>query len=174
MSGMEVVLSMRNYMDEKLKEMLLEMIELEKNNQDIDYLDQRDILLYLFTDPENIEVLQLAKSQIAEESFKDQYLKKIYDNYMENHRLGKPIDILSIAIDIDDIKCQKALAAIAQIRVNRGHVHSCLKDLLIKIKEKRKNAIKEALKLIVTSGFCDDDVVLEIAHEFEKLRASPY
>ena len=104
------------------------------------------------------------------EYFRLQAARILFEKYKTAVKEGRPRDLLSMAIDIDQAEAQLFLAEILQKKVNREKAVPCFIETLEKMLERHWMQQREDIKLTIYSGRCSEEEVLLLAKKFDQLR----
>ena len=141
------------------------------NEVDPDRILEADLLRWLFLMGESCpELLSIAEVNLKPEDFRVNAAKGLYEKYLAAAKKGKPRDLLTLAIDLDQAEQQLFLAEFLQKRVNRDRATTCFLDTIQKILERNWMQKREEIKVKIFSGTCSEEEVLELAREFDKLK----
>ncbi len=138
---------------------------------DPDRILEADLLRWLFlmgdTHP---ELLSIAEKNLREEHFRVQAARLLFEKYKTAVSEGRPRDLLSMAIDLEQAEAQLFLAEILQKKVNRERAVSCFIETAQKMLERHWMQEREDIKLKIYSGRCSEEEVLKLAKQFDSLR----
>lgn len=132
---------------------------------DPDKILEIDLLRWLFLmgqqDPNLIELCVL---NLKEEDFKVISCKKLYSKYIESYSQKKPLDLLSLAIDLEE---QMFLSEVLQKKINKEKAKSDLLQTIEKILMRNWFEKKEEIKTKINSGIHSEDQMMHLAKEFD-------
>ncbi len=138
---------------------------------DPDRILEADLLRWLFLMGESCpELLPLAEKNLQEGHFRLNAARILFDKYKAAAKEGRPRDLLSMAIDLDQAEAQLFLAEILQKKVNRERAVPCFIETIEKMLERHWMHQREEIKLKIYSGRCSEEEVLLLAKQFDQLR----
>jgi len=137
---------------------------------DPDRVLEADLLRWLLLMGESVpELLKIAERNLQGEHFRLQAARILFEKYGNAAREGKPRDLLSLAIDLDQAEPQLFLAEILQKKVNREKAMPLFIETIEKILERNWMQEREEIKLKIFSGKCSEEEVLTLAKQFDQL-----
>lgn len=138
---------------------------------DPDRVLEADLLRWLFlmgdTHP---DFLPLAEKNLTLEHFRLQAARHLFEKYKTAVLEGRPRDLLSLAIDLDQAESQLFLAEVLQKKVNRERASACFLETIEKMLERHWMQQREEIKLKIYSGRCSEEEVLNLAKRFDQLK----
>jgi DNA primase len=117
----------------------------------------------------NPELYKIAELNLQGVHFRAAAGKGLFEKLM-NAPKEKPIDLLSLAIDLESPEQQLFLAEILQKKVNRERALACFLETVQKMLERHWMHEREAIKMKIYSGQCSEAEVLELARKFDDLK----
>lgn len=137
---------------------------------DPDRVLEADLLRWLLLMGESVpELLNIAERNLKPEHLRLQASRILFEKYSHAVREGKPRDLLSLAIDLDQAEPQLFLAEILQKKVNREKAMPFFIETIEKILERNWMQEREEIKLKIFSGKCSEEEVLALAKQFDQL-----
>jgi DNA primase len=130
----------------------------------------RWLLLMSETQP---QFITLAKANISPENFHVTACRHIYKTFIERFDIGKTMDLLSLAIEMDDGEGQMVMSELLQKKVNKERAEQQFIETIQKILDRNWMELREAIKMKIQSGDCAEDEVLALVKEFDELRRNP-
>jgi DNA primase len=82
----------------------------------------------------------------------------------------KPLDLLSLAIDLESPDHQLFMAEVLQKKINRERVIPCFIETVQRMLERQWMHEREQIKIKIYSGGCSEAEVLELARKFDHLK----
>lgn len=141
------------------------------NEVDPDRILEADLLRWLFLMGESCpSLIAIAETNLSVEHFRLSAARSLYEKYLAASKEGKPRDLLTLAIDLDQAEQQLFLAEILQKRVNREKAVPCLMETVQKMLERHWMYQREEIKLKIYSGKCSESEVLDLARQFDQLK----
>ena len=138
---------------------------------DPDRILEADLLRWLFLmGDSHPELLPLAEKNLQEGHFRLNAARILFEKYKIAVKEGRPRDLLSMAIDLDQAEAQLFLAEILQKKVNRERAVACFTETIEKMLERHWMQQREEIKLKIYSGRCSEEEVLSLAKQFDQLR----
>jgi len=138
---------------------------------DPDRILEADLLRWLFLMGEScLELLPLAEKNLQPEHFRLNAARVLFEKYLTAVKENKPRDLLSLAIDLDQTEPQLFMAEILQKKVNRERAVLCFVETIQKMLERHWMQKREEIKLKIYSGRCNEEEVLALAKQFDKLK----
>jgi DNA primase len=115
-------------------------------------------------------LISLAKLNIAREALKVPACHRLYATYLDAVQTGKPLDILSLVLQSDEIESQQLIKEITQKKINRERVEQQYIETVQKILDRNWMQAREEVKMKIKTGECSEDEVLELVRQFEMLK----
>jgi DNA primase len=138
---------------------------------DPDRILEADLLRWLFLMGETIpSLLKIAEKNLTSEHFRTAAGGALYEKYLLAAREKTPLDLLSLAIDLEKAEQQLFLAEILQKKVNREKAIPCFTETVQKILERHWMGEREEIKQKIYSGTCSEAEVLELAKKFDAIK----
>lgn len=138
---------------------------------DPDRILEADLLRWLFLMGDTLpELLPLAEKNLTAEHFRLNAARTLFEKYKAAVLEGRPHDLLSLAIDIDQAEAQLFLAEVLQKKVNRDRALACFTETIEKMLERHWMQQREEIKLKIYSGRCSEEEVLQLAKRFDQLK----
>jgi DNA primase len=142
---------------------------------DPDRILEADLLRWLFLMGESCpNLIQIAEANLKPDHFRVLAGRSLFEKYLAASKEGKPRDLLSLAIDLEQAEQQLFMAEILQKRVNRERAVVCFIETVQRLLERHWMHQREEIKLKIYSGTCSESEVLELARRFDQIkRARP-
>jgi DNA primase len=138
---------------------------------DPDRILEADLLRWLFLmGDSHPELLPLAEKNLTGDYFRLNAARVLFEKYKTAVKEGRPRDLLSMAIDLDQAEAQLFLAEVLQKKVNRERAVPCFIETIEKMLERHWMQQREEIKLKIYSGRCSEEEVLLLAKQFDQLR----
>ncbi|PCI94796.1 hypothetical protein COB11_03460 [Candidatus Aerophobetes bacterium] len=134
---------------------------------------ETDLLRWVFLFSSNKTLQDLVAKHMLEEDFTVAICRQLFALFMKNHKEGKPLDLLSLGMQLEDAESQLFLSEVLQKRVNSERAEQGLIEVMQRIKERNWLSRREIIKMKIHSGRCSEEEVLELAKEFDILKKSP-
>jgi DNA primase len=119
------------------------------------------------------EFFRAATEHIKVEDLNSPMCRQIYQTLCGLMKDNKPLDLLSLASELDDSDCQKALSEILDRKVNKERAKSQFIETLQRILDRNWMELREAIKIKIQSGNCSDDEAMDLVRQFDELRRQP-
>jgi DNA primase len=137
---------------------------------DPDRVLEADLLRWLLLmGSTNPELYNIATLNLQGVHFRAAAGKGLYEKLMAAPK-EKPLDLLSLAIDLESPEQQLFMAEILQKKVNRERALACFLETVQKMLERHWMHEREAIKMKIYSGQCSETEVLELARKFDDLK----
>lgn len=117
-----------------------------------------------------LSFIQLAKMNIATNHLTNEACQKIYRTLMSNFEEKKPVDFVSLMIQIDDPQVQEILSRLTTKKVNIDRALPHFTATIKAILDRNWMQKREEIKMKIQSGYCTDDEALALASEFNNLK----
>lgn len=141
---------------------------------DPDRILETDLLRWLLLlGQEQTQLIELVRSNLKKEAFHVSICQKIYQTYEENYLHQRSCDLLSLAIDLDDVEGQLVLSDLVQKKVNKERATEHLIETIQKILDRNWMEKREAIRMRIQSGQCSDEQATELAKQFDELKRNP-
>lgn len=138
---------------------------------DPDRILEADLLRWLFLMGDSVpELLVLSNKNLSLDHFRMPVARLLYEKYQTAVANGKPADLLSLAIDVNQAEAQLFLAEILQKKVNRERALPCFIETIEKLLDRHWMIQREEIKTKIYSGRYSDDEVLALAKQFDQLK----
>lgn len=138
---------------------------------DPDRILEADLLRWLFLMGESMpELVALAEKNLKTEDFRLGAARALFEKYFTAVKEGKPRDLLTFAIDLDQAEAQLFLAEVLQKKVNRDRAKICFVETIQKLLERNWMQRREEIKLKIYSGQSSEAEVLALAKQFDELK----
>jgi len=138
---------------------------------DPDRILEADLLRWLFLMGESMpELVNLAEKNLKTEDFRLGAARALFEKYFAAVKEGKPRDLLTFAIDLDQAEAQLFLAEVLQKKVNRDRAKICFVETIQKLLERNWMQRREEIKLKIYSGQSSEAEVLALAKQFDELK----
>lgn len=138
---------------------------------DPDRILEADLLRWLFLMGESMpELIQLAEMNLTTAYFRVAAARELYEKILLGAKEGKPIDLLSFAIDLKTPDLQLFMAEVLQKKVNRDRARGCFVETIQRMLERHWMHERELIKIKIYGGGCCETEVLELARKFDQLK----
>ncbi len=138
---------------------------------DPDRILEADLLRWMLLMGESVpELIAIAEANLKPEHFKTNAARSLFEQYLNAVKANQPRDILSLAIDLEQVEQQLFLSEVLQKRVNRERAKQCLIETIQKILERNWMQQREEIKMQIFSGTLGESEVLELAKKFDQLK----
>jgi DNA primase len=127
----------------------------------------RWVLVLGETEPQYVEA---ARKNIGIHDLKDPLCKKIYETYLEAFQKKQSIDLLSLAIDLNDQEGQEFVSEILEKKINQEKSEFFFYETVQKILDRNLILKREEIKTKLQSGNLSDDDALDLAKQFSELK----
>lgn len=147
----------------------------ESKTIDIDYIIEKDIFSFLILDSKidrQKYFFDLVYKNLKQNDFKILHLRHMYSVWKTVYESSKN-DLLSFALECDDLKCQRTLKDILEKKYNFELDNKYRINLIMKIKERNWMEKREKIKEMIQSGVFDENEILIFAKMFEDLKRNP-
>lgn len=141
---------------------------------DPDRILETDLLRWLLLmGVEQPRLVDIARANLKEDDFRVTICQKIFNVYRENYENQRSCDLLSLAIDLDDVEGQFVMSDLLQKKINKERAESQLIETVKKMLDRNWMLKREEIKIRIQSGQCSDDEALELAKQFDELKRNP-
>lgn len=113
---------------------------------------------------------QIAKLNLFSELFKVNVCKRLYSKVLQAYIENKSLDLLSLAIDLDDAEEQLFLSELFQKKINREKAEDGFIETIQKLLDRHWMEKREEIKIKIQSGNQPDERLLELAKEFDEIK----
>ncbi len=138
---------------------------------DPDRILEADLLRWLFLMGESMpQLIQLAEKNLSPAHFRVAAGRELYEKILSVTKEGKPIDLLTFAIDLKTPDLQLFMAEVLQKKVNRERAYTCFVETIQRMLERHWMHEREMIKIKIYSGGCSEAEVLELARKFDQLK----
>lgn len=138
---------------------------------DADLILETDFLRWLHLMAEkNLEFIELAKMHITIDELHVPVCKTIYQTLLKNIEDKKPSDLVSLIIQIDDVKAQEVLSHLMAKKINIERGKAQFPETIQKILDRNWMQRREDIKMKIQTGQCSDDEALMLASAFNNLK----
>lgn len=138
---------------------------------DPDRVLETDLLRWLFIMGEKRkDLIELAALNIQQSDFKISVCKELYKKYMDAAKDQKPLDLLSLAIDLADAEKQLFLSEMLQKRINKERIDEQYIETIKKILERNWMEEKEMIKTEIFNQSASEEESLILAKRFNELQ----
>ncbi|MCH9630941.1 MAG: DNA primase [Chlamydiia bacterium] len=134
---------------------------------------ETDLLRWVFLFSSNKALQDLVAKHMVEEDFTVAICRQLFSLFIKNYKEEKPLDLLSLGMQMEDAESQLFLSEVLQKRVNSEKAEQGLVEVMQRIKERNWLSRRELIKMKIHSGRCSEEEVLELAKEFDVLKKSP-
>lgn len=141
---------------------------------DPDRILETDLLRWLILmGGEKTRLMDLANANLKSEDFHVSICRKIFELLINNFKDQRSIDLLSLAIDLDDAEGQLVLSDLVQKKVNKERAEEQLIETLQRILDRNWMEHREKIKIRIHSSQCTDEEAKEMAKQFDHLKRNP-
>jgi len=119
------------------------------------------------------QFLQTAHANVPVEALRVPACRRIYQTILNNHTLGRPCDLLSLSIDIDDGESQLLLSEILEKKVNKERAVQNFGEAVQRILDRNWMEQREEIRRKIQMGQSSDDEVSELIKQFDILKSNP-
>ncbi len=138
---------------------------------DPDRILETDVLRFLLlVSDSGARFASIAKINIFPELFKVSVCRRLYSKCLEAYLENKNLDLLSLAIDLDDAEEQLFLSELFQKKINRERAEEGFIETLQKLLDRHWMEKREEIKIKIQSGRENDETLLELAKEFDEIK----
>ncbi len=135
---------------------------------------ETDLLRWLLLiGQENRLIVEVAINNLKPDDFQVAICRKIFELYHTNFTQHRPCDLLSLAIDLDDVEGQLVLADLVQKKINKERAQQQVTETVQKILDRNWMQKREVIKSKIQSGMCSEEEVLELVRQFDDLKRHP-
>jgi DNA primase len=135
-----------------------------------DRILEADLLRWLLLSPVAEPIIQIAEANLRPEHFRLAVARMLYEKALKAAKENRTCDLLSLAIDLDNVEQQKFLSEILQKKVNREKAIEGFVQTIQCILERYWMQQREDIKLKIYSGRCSEEEVLELAKQFDEIK----
>jgi DNA primase len=140
-------------------------------NFDPDRILETDLLRWLLlVSDSGKRFLEIVKLNLKEEDFKVGICRKFFEKYVRAFEENEGVDLLSLAIDLEDAEEQLFISEILQKKVNREKAEKGFMETLQKILNRNWMEKREDIKVKIQSGNCSEEEILEFVKKFDEIK----
>jgi DNA primase len=116
--------------------------------------------------------IKISKLNLTDDHFKTDVCKKLYSKCLLGYqeKENTTLDLLSLAIDLDDTEEQHFLSEILQKKINRERAEEDFIRSIKKILDRKWMEDRENIKIKIQSGKFLDEDLLDLAKEFDIIK----
>lgn len=141
---------------------------------DPDRVLETDLLRWLFFSGEHQEkVTKIVFENIAEGHLKVAVCKRLFTLFLHRYTNGEAVDLLSFGAALENSEDQLFLSEITHKRINTEKALEGAIETVKKLLERHWFEERERIRLVIHSGQCSDDEVIELAKQFDALKRCP-
>lgn len=141
---------------------------------DPDRILEMDLLRWLLLMGENSpHFIEIARINLSPEQFRIPVFRQIYQTYLEASNQQHPLDLLSLAINLDDAEAQMVMSDILQKKINREKAEDHFMETIQKMLDRQWMNAREEIRMKIHSGRYSDEEVLQLAKQFDELKKNP-
>lgn len=130
-----------------------------------------DFLRWLLTSREEIQqLISTARNNLKPEELQLPLCQKIYRIILSHADEGKKVDLLSLAIEVEDDEAQPLIAEILEKKINKERMQEHFKESLQRILDRNWMEERERIRQRIQSGQCSDDEVVQLVKQFDSLK----
>ncbi|KPK33457.1 MAG: DNA primase [Chlamydiae bacterium SM23_39] len=139
-------------------------------NVDPDRVIEKDLLRWLILLGDGSRFFDIIKLNLKEEDLKIDLSKRLFKKCLEIFKKEKKIDILSLAMNLEDTEEQLFLSEILQKKVNREKAELGFLESLNKLLERNWIEERENIRKEIQKGNLDEKEVLMLAKRFDDIK----
>ena len=145
------------------------------NEIDPDRILEADLLRWLLiATPHSEQLFAIASLNLTPQHFRIAPARILFAKAIECRKEAKEIDLLSLAIDLENPEQQLFMAEVLQKKINRERAVTCMIETVQRMLERQWMREREEIKIQIYSGGCSEEKVLELARKFDQIkRARP-
>jgi DNA primase len=138
---------------------------------DPDRIIEADLLRWLLLLGQAQPVLYtIAEANLTMEHFRVVAGRGLFEKLIGAVKEAKPLDLLSLAIDLESPDQQLFMAEVLQKKINRERAIPCFIETVQRMLERQWMYEREQIKIKIYSGGCSETEVLELARKFDQLK----
>lgn len=138
---------------------------------DPDRILEADLLRWLLLMGQALpQLYDVAAANLTIEHFRVMASRGLFEKIMEAFKAEKPLDLLSLAIDLENPDHQLFMAEVLQKKINRERALACFIETVQRLLERQWMYEREQIKIKIYSGGCSEAEVLELARKFDQLK----
>ena len=139
-----------------------------------DLILEGDFLVwFLLLGQTQLNFFELAKKNITEADFRVPVCKKIYQALINLYDNNQEIDLLSLAIELNDDEAQKFIDVLLKKRINKDRAEVVLKNTIFKMLNRNWMEKREKIRVKIHSGKCSEVEAMDLLKTFQELQSSP-
>jgi DNA primase len=143
-------------------------------NVDPDRILEMDLLRWLLLMGESFpHFIEIAKINLQPIHFRVSICRLIYQTYLDAATQQNSLDLLSVAIDLDDAEAQMLMSDILQKMVNKEKAEEHFLETIQKLLDRHWMFEREEIRMKIHSGRYSDEEVLQLAKQFDDLKKHP-
>jgi DNA primase len=116
------------------------------------------------------QLFAIAGANLTIDHFRVMASRGLFEKIMNAFKESKPLDLLSLAIDLESPDHQLFMAEVLQKKINRDRSIPCFIETVQKMLERQWMYEREQIKIKIYSGGCSEAEVLELARKFDHLK----
>lgn len=141
---------------------------------DPDRILEMDVLRWLLLMGENTpHFIKIAQINLSPKHFRIPVFREIYQIYLDAFTKQQPLDLLSLAINMDDTEAQIAMSEIIEKKINREKAEDHFMETIQKMLDRHWMQAREDIRIKIQSGKYSDEEVFQLAKEFNELKKNP-
>lgn len=141
------------------------------NQIDPDRIIETDFLRWLLlVGDSGSRFAEISKLNLTQDHFKVNVCKRLFTKCLSVFNENKTLDLLSLAIDLDDAEEQLFLTELLQRKINREKAEEGFLETLQKILDRKWMEDRENIKIKIHSGNFSEEQLLELAKEFDQIK----
>ena len=117
--------------------------------------------------------LETAKENISQKDLRTAGCRKLYEAYLDCVATNKSVDLLSLAIRLEDSEGQALISEMHHKKINLDRAEEHLKETIQKILDRNWMEAREEVKARIQSAQCSEEEVFELVKKFDELKRSP-
>jgi DNA primase len=138
---------------------------------DPDRILETDLLrLLFFLSDEKRSLIENAVLQLKEEHFRTPVCKRLFFLFLEALQQKRPLDLLSLAIDLKNAEDQLFLSELSAKKFAQEKAENLFSQTLQKILDREWMSRREAIRQKIQSAQCSHEEALLLAKEFDEIK----
>ncbi|MFA6118574.1 MAG: DNA primase [Parachlamydiales bacterium] len=138
---------------------------------DPDLILETDLLRILFSQgSSDLDLVQIASNNLSEVHFKVRVCKNLYAKYLISCQKKEGIDLLSLAIDLENPEERIFMSKMLEKKINNEKLKENFIKAVQQILDRFWMEKREEIKLKIQSGTLSDDEVLDYAKKFDEIK----
>ncbi len=138
---------------------------------DPDRILEADLLRWLLLMGQTLpHLFTIASANLTADHFRVSAARGIYEKILNQVKEQKPVDLLSLAIDLESADQQLFMAEILQKKINRERAMLHFVETVQRLLERHWMHEREQIKMKIYSGGCSEAEVLELARKFDVIK----